>query len=456
MDQIRPRPGETTAAVLRRSVGRVLLLNVTVDGAATSVCANVEGGGSAAWRRKDDGKRRPLDLDSPGFSLTEYTLVLSYEVVNTLANNFHTVREAMPAKAVKPDGSVAVGKLPRDGADMGHVLAELERRYDDLVAIRAALDVSLDTRLISLRRAVGHSVELMVGGDLTEYATGVLSAFSESQRVYRSIEVRRQWKDIDVLLVVNGDTAIIIEDKTDTKDHSGQLDRYRKAVTGEFQGNWIAAVYLKTGDQGNYRSVESAGYGCFLRRDFLAVLDRGQRAGVRNDIFADFHGRLRRIEEAVQSYRSVTLAGWHQDSNRWAGFFLALQQRLGEGDWKNVPNQRGGFMGFWWHWRGDKYLQLEWTKLCFKINVIDEAQQAAKWLEWNHALMRLNGTSGVKVKMSRRKAGDCMTVALLAGDYRQADADGRLDFEKTVQVLRDAESFMDAAGLSHSATAAMS
>jgi len=266
---------------------------------------------------------------------------------------------------------------------------------------------------------------------------------------YRSIEVRRQWKDIDVLLVVNGGTAIIIEDKTDTNDHSGQLGRYKNAVSDEFQESRIAAVYLKTGDQGNYRSVEKAGYGCLLRRDFLAVLDRGERAGVRNDIYADFLRRLRRIEDAVQSYRSVPLDKWDRDSNRWAGFFLALQQSLGEGDWKYVPNQRGGFMGFWWHWRGDKYLQLEWAKLCFKINVPAEAHQAAKWLEWNHALMRPNGTSGVKIKRSRRKAGDCMTVALLAADYRQPDGQGRLDFEKTVQVLRDAESFMDAAAESH-------
>src|SRR5262245_8217705 len=58
----------------------------------------------------------------------------------------------------------------------------------------------------------------------------------------RSIQVRRQWNDIDVLLVVNGDTAIIIEDKTDTKDHSSQLDRYRKAVAAEFPADRIAAV----------------------------------------------------------------------------------------------------------------------------------------------------------------------------------------------------------------------
>ena len=191
MDHIRPRPGETTTAVLRRSVGRVLLLNVSLDGAETSVCANIEGGGSAAWRRKEEGKPRRLDLDSPGFSLTERTLVLGYDDVNTLGNNFHVVREAMPTKAVNPDGSVAVGKLPRDGAEMGHVLAELERLSDDIVAIRDALNVPLDTKLFSLRRALGRSVGLMNGADLSDYAAEVLSAFTESQRVYAGLPVLR-------------------------------------------------------------------------------------------------------------------------------------------------------------------------------------------------------------------------------------------------------------------------
>ena len=97
---------------------------------------------------------------------------------------------------------------------------------------------------------------------------------------YRSIQVYRQWNDIDVLLLVNGDTAIIIEDKTDTKDHSGQLERYKKAVAVEFPVDRIAAVYLKTGDQRNYRGVDEAGYGRFLRRDFLDILERGERGGV--------------------------------------------------------------------------------------------------------------------------------------------------------------------------------
>lgn len=260
---------------------------------------------------------------------------------------------------------------------------------------------------------------------------------------YQAVRAVRQFQDIDVLLLVNDDIAVIVEDKIDTGDHSGQLPRYREAVGSEYPDRRVAAVYLKTGDQANYRTVVEAGYGRFLRRDFLDVLDEGKRAGVANDIFTDFHRHLRGIEAAVQSFRTTPPAGW--GGFQWRGFFLALQDRLGEGDWNYVANAAGGFMGYWWHHRGDKYLQLEDAKFCFKIDVPDEAQQTARWLTWHHALMTGNGAGGVTIKKTVRRAGRWMTVAALDGDYRQADPGGLLDFDKTVDRLRAVEAFMDAA-----------
>ncbi|MCZ2344400.1 MAG: PD-(D/E)XK nuclease family protein [Bacteroidales bacterium] len=119
-------------------------------------------------------------------------------------------------------------------------------------------------------------------GALHATATAFLDRLLEVGRVpkwaeYHTIEIHRQWKDIDVLIVLNGDTAIIIEDKTDTKDHSGQLRRYQQAVGVKFPADRIASVYLKTGDQGTYKSVDEAGYGRFLRRQFLDILEVGER-----------------------------------------------------------------------------------------------------------------------------------------------------------------------------------
>ena len=89
---------------------------------------------------------------------------------------------------------------------------------------------------------------------------------------------------------------------------------------------------------------------------------------------------------------------WGCDGSRWTGFFLALQESLGDGKWGYVPNPSGGFMGFWWHWRGDKYLQLEEDQLCFKIMVQEKADQAARWKEWHRVLMLAAQGCGLKLK----------------------------------------------------------
>jgi hypothetical protein len=263
---------------------------------------------------------------------------------------------------------------------------------------------------------------------------------------YRSIHVFRQWKHIDVLLLLNeNDIAIIIEDKTNCKEHGKQLDCYKKAVRKEYPHAQIAPVYLKTGNQGDYCNIEKAGFGCFLREAFLGVLDGGERAGVKNDIFADFHLRLRRIEEAVQSYKSVPLAKWGEDPHRWQGFFMALQRRLCEGNWETSGHPGGSALPFLWHRRDDKFMRLMKDELSFRIEVQDKSLQAAKWVEWNQALMQQDGTAGVKIKKAPRKLGQKMNVALLQDDYRQVNEQGLLDFDRTIGLLKRAEQLMDAA-----------
>jgi len=261
-----------------------------------------------------------------------------------------------------------------------------------------------------------------------------------------ALEVRRQYKKIDILVLVNDDIALLIEDKTDSFEHSGQLARYLEAVRNEFPARKVAAVFLKTGDQCDYGSVKQAGYSCFLRRDFLDVLRKGEEAGVRNDVFVDFIAYLRAIEEAVGSYRHVPVREWGSNQRRWAGFFTALQERLGEGRWKYVANPSGGFMCFHYHWNGDKYLQLEEDQLCFKIMVEDKGQQVAAWQAWHDVLMAEARGSELQVtRPGRRGTGTWMTVAVLTGEYRQADAAGLLDMDRTVAVLKKAEELLDAA-----------
>lgn len=102
-------------------------------------------------------------------------------------------------------------------------------------------------------------------------------------------------------------------------------------------------------------------------------------------------------------------------------------------------------MGFWWHWCGEKYLQLEHERLCFKVTVPDEVQRATKWREWHNALMAECGIIGMKLVKPVRRDGWWMTVAVLDGDYRRVGANGALDLDGTLVVLRRAEALVDAA-----------
>lgn len=54
------------------------------------------------------------------------------------------------------------------------------------------------------------------------------------------VEVRREWKHIDVLVLITveggGQWLICIENKVNSSQHSNQLSRYRQTVEGEFRG----------------------------------------------------------------------------------------------------------------------------------------------------------------------------------------------------------------------------
>lgn len=262
---------------------------------------------------------------------------------------------------------------------------------------------------------------------------------------YETVVVQKQHFQIDVFVSVNSDFGIVIEDKTFTKQHSGQLERYVSTATKTLPKENVAFIYIKTGDQSSYADVEAAGFSCFRRQDFLNVLELARQSGVTNEILRDFHTNLLALEERVNSYKSTSVYEWGSDWNCWAGFFMELRKRLGDGEWDYVANASGGFMGFWWHWRDGKYLQLEESRLCFKIEVEDKALQASRWEGWHSELMQaVSGDMKIK-RPTRRRNGTWMTVAFLEGDYRRADEKGVLDFDQTIRVLIEAQAQLDAA-----------
>ncbi len=265
-----------------------------------------------------------------------------------------------------------------------------------------------------------------------------------------SLAVEKQQGHIDILCVVNKETAIVIEDKAGTKQHSGQLEKYRVHVTTElgYAPSNMILVYIQTGDQSDYGPVLKSGYLCISRADLLDIFESetAQTAKEQCDIIRDFSAYLRKIEDGVQSYRTTPPSQWSW--NAWKGFDSRLQNEMGEGHWDYVANPSGGFLGYWWHFGGDDdfnvYLQLEERKFCFKIWVKDVQRRGELRRCWHETIMAAGKARGLDVKRpSRFGLGEYMTVVVLATDYRMTGNDGLINMDKTLALFQSAQAVID-------------
>lgn len=281
-------------------------------------------------------------------------------------------------------------------------------------------------------------------------------------REIKEIEIYQQEKRIDILVRINSKRVFLIEDKTDTKDRNDQLlNNYERVIGGHTQFGKVAEenlspIYLKTGNQSlaDDRRIEQVrNYKVFNRADFLNVLNGYEG---RNHILVDFRQHLQGWEDETNSY-----AEWTRDNERecwhaWEGLYRHLECKLFDSTqrwngWGYVPNQSGGFLGFWWQPSGvddyELYFQIEAypegkARLCFKVDAegkSGEEQERLKWC-WHERVMATGGERVERPGMMRR--GNHITVAWWREDWLAFGEDGKLDISNTVENLKQAESVL--------------
>ena len=284
------------------------------------------------------------------------------------------------------------------------------------------------------------------------------------------VEVKKQDKFIDVVCVINKKYVILIEDKTNTKEHSGQLEKYLNEIKSRRPlPEKIIPIYYKSEDQSNYSNILKNDFVPFLRTDIISVL--ASYTG-KNPILVDYREHILNIQKRVDSFKTLPITDWH--SRSWVGFYLYLQDALKQGQWSYVPNQSGGFYGFWWQWHSQQgvgadvdctlNLQLEHAKfkveldgkkktlvqgkLCIKLTVDKKHQASRKQMrsKWFHLTKDPNSEATINmVKPKRFGLGRSMTVCEHAGEYRVANSDGTINLAETVEVLRAAEKVLASA-----------
>lgn len=198
--------------------------------------------------------------------------------------------------------------------------------------------------------------------------------------IWLSNEPERQYKSIDILLTANDKYKIIIEDKTYTKEHDNQLERYSDIVKSDFKNYEVKGVYFKTGFQSDISTIESAGYIYFGLETILSTIEK-YISKTSNEIFLSYYSYLKQWHDDIEKYKVLPVGEWSYPQIN--GFYDSLKQKFCDmkSNYGYVPNQSGGFYGMWFYngtYRTHKsakyelYLQCEFSdgkmKICYKAS----------------------------------------------------------------------------------------
>lgn len=267
-----------------------------------------------------------------------------------------------------------------------------------------------------------------------------------------SVEVGRQWNNIDVWALINGRFFIVIEDKKGTVEHSNQLIRYSESAKKHYNKTdiEIQLVYFKMQEQGQYTKVKEAGFFVFGREKMLSILNpyiEKTETIKTNDILFDYYKNLKNLDKKINSFKDTPIEKWYWHS--WIGFFSELQKQLG-GNWDYVANASGGFLGFWWHWHFathkendfEFYLQLEENQLVIKLSCDNSDSRNEIRDYFRKKLYPKAIELNIEIHQFGR-IGQWMGVARLNENYRKTDSQGIIDMNITIEGLKKIQLLMD-------------
>lgn len=244
--------------------------------------------------------------------------------------------------------------------------------------------------------------------------------------------IKKQYKNIDVLIEINNKYNIIIEDKTFTSQHSNQINRYKQVLLDENKEN-IICVYYKIVEQ----SFKEEGVINITRKDILNILIKYNTS---NNVIEDYKNYLKWIDDDVNAYKNTPIINWKlKYKHTYRGFFTHLvDNSIIENSrfkgWSYINNPSGGIWGLWWYFIDNNileeiglkkvgvdelYLQIEDNKIAIKLkinkNISKENRTKIKDIRvslYNYFNNVLENT----FNKNKYHYGECMTVGYVYYD----------------------------------------
>lgn len=294
--------------------------------------------------------------------------------------------------------------------------------------------------------------------DLNETAKDFVRQLIGQDQDYQVIKVKagRQWHNVDVWAEVNEEYFLCIEDKTNTCEHSEQLERYKNIAVEHYKdkNHKLAFVYLKTGNESSVtlNEIVKKGYLIISRKDVLNVLNKRE---IQNEIFTDFKEYLATIETITNSYTKFDKLT--SEGKAAEGFYMKLQELIPEWtDWRYVSNQMGGFLGFWYHWTRPEnyslYIQIE-NAFDRGIKVVIKIGDWESNGDWKpntdtlkqifYALQPYSKKYGLAFERpDKYRAGKTSTLAIIGNTFK-VDGEDNIDLEQFIATLKNIEQMLD-------------
>lgn len=122
---------------------------------------------------------------------------------------------------------------------------------------------------------------------------------TDSEITFGDVNPHRQWNKADLLIEVWGIGGILIENKTNSSEHSDQLHKYKSAFENWKKNkagyNHFAMLYIKTGVEAEYslNGIRHLGYRVIDREELLAFFQSQQTDNLIVNHFTDY---LRKID----------------------------------------------------------------------------------------------------------------------------------------------------------------
>lgn len=291
--------------------------------------------------------------------------------------------------------------------------------------------------------------------NLHEVAQKLLLSFIEKCRPNLNIDIQtvvveKQHNYIDILIIINDDFRILIESKTNSKEHSNQLKCYSEYA---IRKKWdFIGIYLKTGNEAkcflnqipNKTKELGITFEIFNRQEILSVLDA--YSYIDNDIFTHYLCHLQNIERKTRSFENLPIKAWYNRS--WQGFYEYLDHLNYLSWWDYVPNPKGGFWGANFEkrkWQDYSIVfAIHQRTLVFGIYVTEKDKQTKLRNEFSQVLLKSAKEHGLQdiVRPSHFGKGRFMKVAEVKQEHWLGQDDDMIDLDKVVSILKMYQEFL--------------